>query len=87
MVIIFFFFFLVICSWKRYYYYLANGIRKDMIAPEEDEVMVRILKLISNSLQTSPFLEPLLSALVDEKKNDYYESLMKSIGKAGHKWD
>ncbi|XP_040829844.1 dynein heavy chain 3, axonemal isoform X1 [Ochotona curzoniae] len=64
---------------ERYYYYLTNGIRKDMIAPEEDEVMVRILKLISNSLQTSPFLEPLLSALVDEKKNDYYESLMKSI--------
>lgn len=50
-----------------------------MIAPEEDKVMVRISKLISNSLLTSPFLEPLLVALVDEKENDYYGSLMKSI--------
>ncbi|XP_069920753.1 dynein axonemal heavy chain 3 isoform X2 [Oryctolagus cuniculus] len=64
---------------ERYYYYLNNGIRKDMIAPEEDKVMVRISKLISNSLLTSPFLEPLLVALVDEKENDYYGSLMKSI--------
>lgn len=77
---------LVVCLWKRYYYYLTSGIRKDMIAPEEDKVMVRISKLISNTLLTSPFLEPLMAALVEEKENDYYSSLMKSIGKAVHKW-
>ncbi|PNI91684.1 DNAH3 isoform 3 [Pan troglodytes] len=70
---------LVVCLWKRYYYYLTNGIRKDMIAPEEGEVMVRISKLISNTLLTSPFLEPLMVVLVQEKENDYYCSLMKSI--------
>ncbi|XP_032957944.1 dynein axonemal heavy chain 3 isoform X1 [Rhinolophus ferrumequinum] len=64
---------------ERYYYYLTNGIRKDMIAPEDGEVMVRISKLISNTLLTSPFLEPLVNDLVEEKKNDYYSSLMKSI--------
>lgn len=77
---------LVVCLWKRYYYYLTSGIRKDMIAPEEDKVMVRISKLISNTLLTSPFLEPLMAALVEEKETDYYSSLMKSIGKAVHKW-
>lgn len=76
-------FFLAVCLWKRYYYYLTNGIRKDMIAPEDGEVIVRISKLISNTLLTSPFLEPLVNDLVEEKKNDYYSSLMKSIGKAG----
>ncbi|XP_053412126.1 dynein axonemal heavy chain 3 [Nycticebus coucang] len=64
---------------ERYYYYLTNGIRKDMIAPEEGEVMVRISKLISKALTTNPPLEPLLEALVLEKENDYYSSLMKSI--------
>ncbi|XP_058892872.1 dynein axonemal heavy chain 3 [Kogia breviceps] len=64
---------------ERYYYYLTNGVQKDMIAPEEDEVMVRISKLISNTLLTSPFLEPLMTVLVEEKENDYYSSLMKSI--------
>ncbi|XP_074238057.1 dynein axonemal heavy chain 3 isoform X3 [Saimiri boliviensis] len=64
---------------ERYYYYLTNGIRKDMIAPEEGEVMVRISKLISNKLLTSPFLEPLMVVLMQEKENDYYSSLMKSI--------
>ncbi|XP_044602978.2 dynein axonemal heavy chain 3 isoform X2 [Equus asinus] len=64
---------------ERYYYYLTNGIRKDMIAPEEDKVMVRISKLISNRLLTNPFLEPLMINLVEEKDNDYYNSLMKSI--------
>ncbi|XP_021567967.1 dynein heavy chain 3, axonemal [Carlito syrichta] len=64
---------------ERYYYYLTNGIRKDMIAPQEDEVMVRISELISNTLLTNPFLEPLLVVLMQEKENDYYSSLMKSI--------
>ncbi|XP_047390171.1 dynein axonemal heavy chain 3 isoform X4 [Sciurus carolinensis] len=64
---------------ERYCYYLTHGIQKDMITPQEDEVMVRISKLISTSLLTNPSLEPLLAALVEEKENDYYSSLMKSI--------
>lgn len=57
-----------------------------MIAPEEDEVMHQISKLIPNTLLTSPSLEPLMISLVKEKENDYYSSLMKSIGKPGGKW-
>lgn len=57
-----------------------------MIAPEEDEVMVRISKLIPNTLLTSPFLEPLVNTLMEEKESYYYNSLMKSIGKAGRTW-
>lgn len=72
--------------WKRYYYYLTNGIRKDMIAPEDEEVMVRIYKLIPKMLLTTPALEPLQVSLRSEKESDYYYSLMKSIGKAGLQW-
>ncbi|XP_016078231.1 PREDICTED: dynein heavy chain 3, axonemal [Miniopterus natalensis] len=64
---------------ERYAYYLTNGIRKDMIAPEDDKVMVRISKLIPHALLTNPFLEPLVSVLVEEKESDYYSSLKKSI--------
>lgn len=71
--------------WKRYYYYLTNGIRKDMIAPEDEDVMVRIYKMIPKVLLTSPALEPLQDSLRSEKESDYYNSLMKSIGKSGLK--
>ncbi|KAM7329251.1 hypothetical protein ACRRTK_010864 [Alexandromys fortis] len=64
---------------ERYYYYLTNGIRKDMIAPEDEEVMVRIYKLIPKVLLATPALEPLQVALRTEKERDYYCSLMKSI--------
>lgn len=57
-----------------------------MIAPEEDEVMVRISKLIPSTLLMSPFLEPLVNTLMEEKESYYYNSLMKSIGKAGQTW-
>lgn len=64
---------------ERYYYYLTNGIRKDMIAPEDEDVMVRIYKLIPKTLLTTPALEPLQVSLRSEKESDYYYSLMKSI--------
>ncbi|XP_055994863.1 dynein axonemal heavy chain 3 [Sorex fumeus] len=64
---------------ERYYYYLTHGISKDMIASEEDQVMVRILKLISNALLANPALEPLMLVLTVEKEHGYYFSLMKSI--------
>lgn len=54
-----------------------------MIAPEDEEVMVRIYKLIPKALLATPALEPLQVALRSEKERDYYYSLMKSIGKAG----
>jgi len=82
LLIIFFFLYF----WKRYYYYLTNGIRKDMIAPEDEDVMVRIYKLIPKTLLTTPALEPLQVSLRSEKESDYYYSLMKSIGKAGLQW-
>ncbi|XP_006892767.1 PREDICTED: dynein heavy chain 3, axonemal [Elephantulus edwardii] len=63
---------------ERYYFYLTNGVRRDMIAPEDDEVAVRISKLIPNKLLTST-LEPLLKELFQEKEKDYYDSLRKSI--------
>lgn len=56
-----------------------------MIAEEEEEVMVRISKLISNTLLTNPALEPLMLVLTEEKEHGYYFSLMKSIGKIGYK--
>lgn len=58
-----------------------------MIAEEEEEVMFRISKLISNTLLTNPALEPLMLVLIEEKEHGYYFSLMKSIGKIGYKWD
>lgn len=57
-----------------------------MIAPEDEEVMVRIYKLIPKVLLSIPSLEPLQVALRSEKENDYYCSLMKSIGKVGLPW-
>lgn len=78
-------FFPLVCLWKRYYYYLTHGIRKDMIAPEDSEVMVQVSKLISNALLISPSLEPLVTVLLEEKENDYYNSLKKSIGEARRK--
>lgn len=57
-----------------------------MIAPEGDEVMVRMLKLIPKMLLTTPGLEPLQADLKSEKENDYYYSLMNSIGKSGLQW-
>ncbi|XP_060028831.1 dynein axonemal heavy chain 3 isoform X1 [Erinaceus europaeus] len=64
---------------ERYCYYLTNGIPKEMIAAEEADMMVRILKLISYTLLKSPPLEPLITALTEEKEQDYYRSIMKSI--------
>lgn len=64
---------------ERYYYYLTNGIRKDMISPEDEEVMERICKLIPKELLTTPALEPLQAELRSEMNSDYYFSLMKSI--------
>ncbi|CAO2583044.1 Dynein axonemal heavy chain 3 [Lemmus lemmus] len=64
---------------ERYCYYLTNGIRKDMIAPEDEEVMVRIYKLIPKVLLATPALGPLQVALRSEMERDYYYSLMKSI--------
>lgn len=49
--------------------------------------MVRVSKLISNALLTSPSLEPLMTILMEEKENDYYNSLKKSIGEVWQKWE
>ncbi|XP_074137053.1 dynein axonemal heavy chain 3 isoform X1 [Sminthopsis crassicaudata] len=64
---------------KRYYYYVTNGIRKDMIAQQDEDVLDRILKLIPTHLIRNPNLENLLKKLVQENDQDYYYSLMKDI--------
>ncbi|XP_074064394.1 dynein axonemal heavy chain 3 isoform X6 [Macrotis lagotis] len=64
---------------ERYYYYVTNGIRKDMIAQQDEDILDRILKLIPSYLLKNPNLETLLKNLVEENEQDYYSSLMKDI--------
>uniref|UniRef100_A0A8C0FZW3 Uncharacterized protein n=1 Tax=Chelonoidis abingdonii TaxID=106734 RepID=A0A8C0FZW3_CHEAB len=64
---------------ERYYYYIHNGIRKDMLAPQDKEVKDMILKHIPNHLLTNPNLETLLHSLTEEIQDDYHISLMKNI--------
>uniref|UniRef100_A0A8D0GHK3 Uncharacterized protein n=1 Tax=Sphenodon punctatus TaxID=8508 RepID=A0A8D0GHK3_SPHPU len=64
---------------ERYCYYIHNGIRKDMLAPQDKEVMDTILKHIPSHFLTNPNLEVLLQSLTEEIQNDYHISLMKDI--------
>ncbi|XP_068952632.1 dynein axonemal heavy chain 3 [Petaurus breviceps papuanus] len=64
---------------ERYYYYVTHGIRKDMIAQQDEDILERILKLIPSHLIKNPNLETLLRNLVEENDQDYYHSLMKDI--------
>ncbi|XP_056662526.1 dynein axonemal heavy chain 3 isoform X4 [Monodelphis domestica] len=64
---------------ERYYYYVIHGIRKDMIARQDEDVLGRILNLIPMHLIKNPNLETLLRNLVEENDEDYYHSLMKDI--------
>nr|XP_006123874.1 dynein heavy chain 3, axonemal-like [Pelodiscus sinensis]XP_006123875.1 dynein heavy chain 3, axonemal-like [Pelodiscus sinensis]XP_025040824.1 dynein heavy chain 3, axonemal-like [Pelodiscus sinensis]XP_025040825.1 dynein heavy chain 3, axonemal-like [Pelodiscus sinensis] len=66
---------------ERYCYYIHNGIRKDMLAPQDKEVKDMILKQIPNNFLTDPNLENLLYSLTEEIQDDYHISLMKNIGK------
>uniref|UniRef100_A0A8C8RBN6 Dynein heavy chain 3, axonemal n=1 Tax=Pelusios castaneus TaxID=367368 RepID=A0A8C8RBN6_9SAUR len=64
---------------ERYCYYIHNGIRKEMLAPQDKEVRNMILKHIPNHFLTNPNLEKLLHSLTEEIEDDYHISLMKNI--------
>ncbi|NWU12959.1 DYH3 protein, partial [Cephalopterus ornatus] len=64
---------------ERYCYYIYNGVQKDMVAPQDEEVMDDILSHVPAHILTNPGLEKLLARLKEEIKADYYISLMKSI--------
>ncbi|NWX20475.1 DYH3 protein, partial [Aegotheles bennettii] len=62
----------------RYCYYIYNGVREDMLAPQDEEVMNVILKHIPTQLLANPYLKDLLASLEEEIKADYLISLMKA---------
>ncbi|OPJ87550.1 dynein heavy chain 3, axonemal isoform A [Patagioenas fasciata monilis] len=64
---------------ERYCYYIHNGVREDMLAPQDKEVMNVILSHIPAHLLANPDLENLLASLKEEIKADYSISLMKAI--------
>ncbi|XP_062999548.1 dynein axonemal heavy chain 3 [Elgaria multicarinata webbii] len=64
---------------ERYCYYIHKGIRKDMLAPQKEEVMDNILKHIPSHFLVNPNLEALLNSLKEEIQHDYQIWLMKDI--------
>lgn len=65
---------------KRYEYYITEGIPEHALAPQESEVMERIVgKRIPEKLRTDSDLDHLASKLKDEVKGDYNFSLRKAI--------
>ncbi|XP_032303513.1 dynein heavy chain 3, axonemal isoform X3 [Coturnix japonica] len=64
---------------ERYWHYVHNAVREDMLAPQDQEVMNVILKLIPTPILANPCLEKLLVGLKVEVKEDYRISLMKAI--------
>ncbi|NWJ00116.1 DYH3 protein, partial [Crypturellus undulatus] len=64
---------------ERYCYYIYNGVKEDMLAPQDKEVMNGILKRIPAHILTNPDLESLLGSLKEEIKTDYRINLMKAI--------
>ncbi|NXW95358.1 DYH3 protein, partial [Alopecoenas beccarii] len=64
---------------ERYCYYIHNGVREDMLAPQDKEVMNVILSHIPAHLLANPDLENLLASLKEEIKADYSINLMKAI--------
>ncbi|KAH0631920.1 hypothetical protein JD844_019823 [Phrynosoma platyrhinos] len=64
---------------ERYCYYIHKGIRKDMLAPQDERTMDNILKYIPSHFLNNPNLEALLSSLTAEIQDDYQIWLMKNI--------
>ncbi|KAM4656706.1 dynein axonemal heavy chain 3 [Amazona ochrocephala] len=64
---------------ERYCYYIHNGVREDMLAPQDKEVINAILKRIPAHILANPNLEDLSANLKEEIKADYCISLMKAI--------
>uniref|UniRef100_A0A8C3QX22 Uncharacterized protein n=1 Tax=Cyanoderma ruficeps TaxID=181631 RepID=A0A8C3QX22_9PASS len=64
---------------ERYCHYIHNGVREDMLAPQDKEVVNKILKHIPTHIPPSPELERFLARLKEEIKTDYCTGLMKAI--------
>ncbi|KAJ7305844.1 hypothetical protein JRQ81_010210 [Phrynocephalus forsythii] len=64
---------------QRYCYYIHKGIRKDMLAPQDEQVLENILKHIPGHLLRNPDLEMLMRSLTEEVRDDYQIWLMKNI--------
>ncbi|XP_010216373.1 PREDICTED: dynein heavy chain 3, axonemal [Tinamus guttatus] len=64
---------------ERYCYYIHNGVKEDMLEPQDKEVMNVVLKRIPAHILTNPDLENLLGSLKEEIKADYRIHLMKAI--------
>ncbi|XP_061330226.1 dynein axonemal heavy chain 3 isoform X2 [Pezoporus flaviventris] len=64
---------------ERYCYYIHNGVREDMLAPQDKEVINAILKHIPAHILANPNLEDLCANLKEEIKSDYCIYLMKAI--------
>ncbi|XP_074647644.1 dynein axonemal heavy chain 3-like [Tubulanus polymorphus] len=65
---------------ERYYYYIEKGVKPDMIARQNDDVMKRVHSMIPVSLLKSSELNELQNQLLVEVKNDYEFSIRKTIG-------
>uniref|UniRef100_A0A674GZT8 Dynein axonemal heavy chain 3 n=1 Tax=Taeniopygia guttata TaxID=59729 RepID=A0A674GZT8_TAEGU len=64
---------------ERYCHYIYNGVREDMLAPQDKEVVNKILKHIPTHILPSPELEKSVACLKEEIRKDYSISLMKAI--------
>ncbi|XP_015683342.1 dynein heavy chain 3, axonemal-like, partial [Protobothrops mucrosquamatus] len=64
---------------ERYCYYIHKGIRKDMLALQDENVLNNILTHIPSIFLASPDLEGLLNSLMEEIQSDYQIWLMKNI--------
>ncbi|NXH21208.1 DYH3 protein, partial [Bucco capensis] len=64
---------------ERYCYYIYNGVREEMLAPHDKEMINVILQHIPTHVLANPGLENLLASLKEEIKADYCISLMKAI--------
>ncbi|KAL2299010.1 hypothetical protein Nmel_014623 [Mimus melanotis] len=64
---------------ERYCHYIHNGVREDMLAPQDKEVVNKILKRIPTDILPSLKMDKFLARLREEIKTDYRISLMKAI--------
>ncbi|XP_074409026.1 dynein axonemal heavy chain 3 isoform X4 [Zonotrichia albicollis] len=64
---------------ERYCHYIHNGVREDMLAPQDKEVVKKILKPFPVHIFPGPEPEEYLARLKGEIRNDYRISIMKAI--------
>ena len=66
---------------QRYVYYITNGVPSSVLAPQPEQQMTNILRLLPPDTKDTCKNVPILRAdLKEEVKRDYDLSLKKSIG-------